>query len=134
MNRGEIVEKKVRESGIALKHLANRLDISRGTLYNYFQDPNLSARKIKKIGEVINFNFGMVFKSEELLISNDPLIEFESRGNQQLSQCLSERKIYMEKYLKSLEDKEELMTQLMEERERTSRLQQEITVLRSKIV
>ena len=60
-HRGEIVEKVVRKSGYALTKLADKLEISRNTLYNKFQDTNLSYRFIQKVGRVLHYDFSTHF-------------------------------------------------------------------------
>ena len=61
IHRGEIVEKVVRKSGYALTKLAEKLDISRNTLYNKFQDANLSYRFIEEVGRVLHYDFSAHF-------------------------------------------------------------------------
>jgi hypothetical protein len=61
IHRGEIVEKVVRKSGYALTKLAGKLEISRNTLYNKFQDANLSYRFIGEVGRVLHYDFSLDF-------------------------------------------------------------------------
>ncbi|MEL6606959.1 MAG: helix-turn-helix domain-containing protein, partial [Bacteroidota bacterium] len=49
-HRGEIVEEAVRRSGFSIKKLAERLKISRNTLYNRFKEPELSYDFIAAVG------------------------------------------------------------------------------------
>ena len=60
-HKGQIVERIVREGGYTLTRLAKRLNISRNTLYNKFNNPNLSFDFIRKVGEIISFDFSIEF-------------------------------------------------------------------------
>jgi transcriptional regulator with XRE-family HTH domain len=61
IHRGEIVEKFVRKSGYSLSKLADKLHISRNTLYNRFSNANLSYRFIQEVGMIINYDFSFDF-------------------------------------------------------------------------
>jgi hypothetical protein len=60
-HRGEIVEKAVRNSGISIKRLHDTLGLSRGTIYNKFDDAYLDFDFIVKVGEVIKHDFSVDF-------------------------------------------------------------------------
>jgi predicted transcriptional regulator len=56
-HRGEMVERVVRESGYSLKSLAEHLKVSRRTLYNYFNQVDLSVELVMEIGRIIHYDF-----------------------------------------------------------------------------
>ena len=56
-HKGEIIELATRNSGYSLKQVAKRLGVSRSTLYNRFQDIDLSDDFILKLSEVIHHDF-----------------------------------------------------------------------------
>ena len=60
-HRGSVVESTVRQSGFSFKKLAERLSISRNTLYNRFKDPALSYDFIRAVGKIIHYNFAPDF-------------------------------------------------------------------------
>lgn len=64
-HRGEIVEEAIRKSGFSLKKLAERLKISRNTLYNRFKEPALSYEFITAVGSIIHYNFEIDFPELE---------------------------------------------------------------------
>lgn len=64
-HRGEIVEEAIRKSGFSIKKLAERLKISRNTLYNRFKEPALSYEFITAVGSVIHYNFAIDFPEIE---------------------------------------------------------------------
>ena len=61
IHRGQIVENVVRRSGFSLTKLAAKLEISRNTLYNKFNNANLSYRLIQEIGHAIHYDFSLDF-------------------------------------------------------------------------
>lgn len=56
-HRGEILEAVVRKSGYSLKVLAQKLGVSRNTIYNKFKEHDLSYEFIVRVGEVIHYDF-----------------------------------------------------------------------------
>lgn len=67
-HRGEIVEEVVRRSGFPITRLAERLKISRNTLYNRFRSPDLSYEFISAVSDIIHYNFSLDFPE---LIENE---------------------------------------------------------------
>lgn len=64
-HRGEIVEKAVRNSGLPIKKLAERLGISRNTLYSRFRDPEVSYKFIAAVSNVVHYDFLIDFPELE---------------------------------------------------------------------
>ncbi len=60
-HRGQTVEKIVRRSGYSLTKLAKTLAISRNTLYNKFDNPDLGYSFIVEIGNIIHYDFSVDF-------------------------------------------------------------------------
>ncbi|MGI2257595.1 helix-turn-helix domain-containing protein [Candidatus Cardinium hertigii] len=72
-HRGEIIENVVRRSGISISVLAEKIGISRNTLYNRFKEKNLSYDFILTLGKVLHYNFAVHFpemKSDRTLPDN----------------------------------------------------------------
>jgi transcriptional regulator with XRE-family HTH domain len=97
IHRGEIVEKIVRKSGYSLSKLAEKLEISRNTLYNRFKSANLSYRFIQDVGGVLNYDFSLDFpempKGEQAI----------GDKNNMLKQLENKYSILLEKHSKLLE-------------------------------
>ena len=70
-HRGEIIEAVVRRSGYSLKKLADKLNVSRNTLYNKFGERNLSYEFIVRTGEIIHYDFTYDFKEIKTTINVD---------------------------------------------------------------
>ncbi|MHB9148194.1 MAG: helix-turn-helix domain-containing protein [Candidatus Amoebophilus sp.] len=60
-HRGEIVEKVVRRSAYPLTKLADKLNISRNTLYNSFKSANLNYCFIQEVGKIVHYDFSVDF-------------------------------------------------------------------------
>jgi hypothetical protein len=56
-HKGEILEKAVRDSGMPLTKLTQRLKKSRRWIYNAFENPNVSIDYILEIGKIIHHDF-----------------------------------------------------------------------------
>ncbi|ACE05709.1 hypothetical protein Aasi_0269 [Candidatus Amoebophilus asiaticus 5a2] len=77
IHRGHIVEKIVRKSGYSLTKLAEKLGISRNTLYNRFDNANLGYRFIMDVGNIIHYDFTLDFpeiKKESSLIGDYSMV------------------------------------------------------------
>lgn len=61
IHRGEIVRKEIDKSGYNKSLLAERLGISRGTLYNKLEETNLNWEFIFQLGKIINHDFSIDF-------------------------------------------------------------------------
>ncbi len=59
IHRGQIVENIVRKSGYHFTTIAAKLRISRNTLYNRFNNANLSYSCIADIGNIIHYDFSI---------------------------------------------------------------------------
>lgn len=60
-HKGEIVQKKISQLGLKNREVARRMDISRGTLYNYYKKPDLNSKIILKIGMAARYDFSVHF-------------------------------------------------------------------------
>lgn len=84
--RGARVKAVIKEQGLTLTGVAKKLHIHRVTMSNWLEEDELDYKKIKKIGELLNYDFSKDFpemKSEApWLISsntNERVIELEQQ-------------------------------------------------------
>lgn len=56
-HRGEILEMAVRKGPYSIKTLAQKLGISRNTIYNKFKEHDLDYAFILQVGDIIHYNF-----------------------------------------------------------------------------
>ena len=55
-HRGKILEDAIKEKGITCAAAAKHLKISRRTLYNYFENPEISWQRLVEIEEILKLN------------------------------------------------------------------------------
>ena len=70
-HRGEILEAVIRRSGYPLKALAERLGISRNTIYNKFREHDLSYDFIIRVGDIIHYDFTDEYPEIKTTVSLD---------------------------------------------------------------
>lgn len=103
INCGQIVEKVVKTGKLSISEVSRKLNVSRRTLYNWFQTRDLSFDTIEKIGIVINHDFSEEFPGIFPLNKSRGSVEFDIT-DQQTKQNLSDPIYYwMDKYIKLLE-------------------------------
>jgi hypothetical protein len=56
-HRGEIVEKAITQSNVPISAIARAIGYDRRSIYNFFDNPDLSLDIIVKIGKAINYDF-----------------------------------------------------------------------------
>jgi AraC-like DNA-binding protein len=71
-HRGEIVEIAVRKSPFSIKTLAQRLGLSRNTLYSRFKEHDLSYSFIVQIGDLIHHDFKVNFPELKTTVTIQP--------------------------------------------------------------
>jgi predicted DNA-binding protein YlxM (UPF0122 family) len=103
-HKGQIVEKIVRKSGYSLTKLAKSLGISRNTLYNRFDNPNLGYRFIIDVGNIIHYDFTLDFpeiKKEHEIAGESELYSID-RSAAELLRVEGKYVRLLEKYTKLL--------------------------------
>lgn len=60
-HRGEVIRDAIKASGVAIGVVAEKMNISRKTLYNKFKEPSIPYSFILKLGEVIHHDFAQEF-------------------------------------------------------------------------
>lgn len=103
-HRGQIVEKRVRESGFSIKHIASQLNIIRQTLYNWFELHDLDPHKILRVGKAIGHDFTKDFPAlfDPNLLAEEPINAYsknESECRDELTSLWKKYGMQMEKYI-----------------------------------
>ena len=104
-HRGEIVEDAIRRSGFSIKKLAERLGISRNTLYNRFRDPELSYEFINAVSNIIHYNFAIDFPemiAEENELGDGSSVQYTERDALELLRLEKKYTGLLERYNKLL--------------------------------
>ncbi|GHA77941.1 hypothetical protein GCM10007389_34730 [Pontibacter akesuensis] len=60
-HRGEVIREAIKASGVAIGVVAEKMSISRKTLYNKFKESSIPFSFILKLGEVIHHDFAQDF-------------------------------------------------------------------------
>lgn len=95
-HKGRVVQKIINQLGLKIKEVARQMNISRGTLYNYFKQPDLDNKILLKLGRVLRYDFSIHF--HELIPlkkegeEKDGLEIFGKRTTEELSEI--QRKYY----------------------------------------
>jgi hypothetical protein len=66
---GKEIESKYQESGIKLSEFAKRLDTSTRNIYSIFQRPDINSAQLKKIGDVLGFDFFKFYQNKPSSVS-----------------------------------------------------------------
>jgi len=54
---GSLIKQKVKESSMTNKEFADRINCERSSVYYIFKQKNINTEKLKKISEVLNYDF-----------------------------------------------------------------------------
>jgi predicted transcriptional regulator len=113
-HRGEIVEKAIRQSGVKITQIAKEIGYNRKSIYDFFDNANLSLDVIVEIGKAIKYDFRKDFP--ELFIQGAVNIVNESPevyGTGSLVECLKEKNEWKSRYYAALEENSNLKTELL---------------------
>lgn len=125
MHRGEVVEEIVRKSGYPLTKIAERLSISRRTLYQWFTYESLSIEKIARIGRIINHDFSEELSEMSIFVNEDEH-KYGRAMPGDYKKILSERDEYLKLYHELVEKHTKVLEELVA-------LQKEVTTLKLKL-
>ncbi|MBC5992644.1 helix-turn-helix domain-containing protein [Pontibacter cellulosilyticus] len=73
-HRGEIIREAIKASGVAVGVVADKLGISRKTLYNKFKESSIPFSFILKLGEVIHHDFSQEFPHLSKSVKKEPAL------------------------------------------------------------
>lgn len=105
LNNGAIVEHAIRRQNVNISELSRRMKVNRKTLYNWFQNKKLDTEVIRKIGQVINYDFS---NDLHISLSQDAENDFAEKAGIQ-SDSPDSIYYWMEKYISLLEDYKRLL-------------------------
>jgi hypothetical protein len=106
-HHGEIVENAVRSSAYPISKLADKLGVTRQTVYNLFSAPVISWDRLKEIGEIINYDFGKDLKFPRIKSYNYP----ENDSMPVFKDSAEEINFWKNKYIDLLERYNKLLLQ-----------------------
>jgi plasmid maintenance system antidote protein VapI len=104
VHRGKILRQVIEKEKIEKAPLARKLGISRGTLYNWFDEKDLSWDHIIRIGQTISHDFKADFPELADLSSTFSVEESHTTyGMKTLDECRAQYAVLHDKYLRALE-------------------------------
>ena len=109
--KGQIVEEIIRNGGYKISLIAERLSMSRATLYKKFRSDNLTDLFLFNLGKVIRFDFSEVFPELRNSIFYETASDKQHQSKQHKMQDLHNLR---DKYAKILEDYNKLLKFLVE--------------------
>ena len=103
LHMGEILERIVRRDRMGISELARRLNVSRRTMYNWFETERISIEIIRRIGFVIGHDFSVEFPEEFAKKSDFADGESFVDASSAVEQAPTVVYYWMDKYIKLLE-------------------------------
>jgi len=64
VHMGEVLERVIRRDRMGISELARRLNVSRRTMYNWFETERIGIEVIRRIGLIIGHDFSVEFPDE----------------------------------------------------------------------
>lgn len=107
MNKGEIVELVIRRNNLSISELSRRLHVSRRSVYNWFDQTDLSLDVICKIGEVLDYDFSPDFPD---LFNRKKLKSIDMHPEQQEETQQNSVNYWRNKYINLLEKHNEILS------------------------
>lgn len=80
-HRGEIIEQAVRNSGLAISKIAEKLGKSRRWIYLMFENPHVPFETIVAIGKILHHDFSEEIKSMNTMVSEPQVIYVKEDAN-----------------------------------------------------
>lgn len=103
VHKGELVRKRITQSGVSVKSIAARLGVSRQTLYDYLERDDLNFDIINRIGFAIKYDFSQDIP-EILGFKNNMLSEPDESYGKDINGCLEELRRTNLKYFRLMDD------------------------------
>lgn len=110
-NKGDVVERVVRTK-IGISELSRILNVSRTSIYNWFEHGHLSLETISKIGQAINHDFTNEFPEEFAKAKNLAILDTTLEKKTETESYDSSVQYWMNKYITLLEKYNELLIEM----------------------
>ncbi|WP_316748999.1 helix-turn-helix domain-containing protein [Pedobacter gandavensis] len=114
LNVGQVIEHVVRKDHMGITELSRKLNVSRRTIYNWFDQESLSFDIICKIGNVINHDFSKEFPDDFALLQQgdrEKKGDLMSNDDNSTANYSTAVNYWMNKYIKLLEKYNELLSE-----------------------
>ncbi|MCC8426356.1 helix-turn-helix domain-containing protein [Mucilaginibacter sp. UR6-11] len=110
IHHGQVIERAVRCNQMGISEIARRLNVSRRTLYNWFETKQLAPDIIYKIGFVIDYDFSKEFPEEFTKKASSLNVGLLSNSQSTDDKVKDPVYYWMDRYIKLLEKFNELLS------------------------
>lgn len=110
IHHGQIIERAVRCNQMGISEIARRLNVSRRTLYNWFETKQLPPDIIYKIGYIIDYDFSKEFPEEFTKNASSLNVGLINNSHNTDDKVKDPVYYWMDRYIKLLEKFNELLS------------------------
>lgn len=110
LNVGQVLERVVRRDRMGISELSRKLNVSRRTIYNWFDQKSLNPEIIWKVGTVIGHDFSIELPETFAKNSNYIHEAFDAHTGDQTKGDANSVYFWMNKYIKLLEKYNEILS------------------------
>lgn len=129
IHRGKLLEKKIRKSGIAIKTVAEKLHITRQTLYKWFEQEDLGNKYFKQVSEII----GVSFATELPELVSEPPTFYGAAADDKCLKAMQDRDRYLNMYLALQQEFNKLSSELLTVTREARLLDKQLTIAKQKL-
>lgn len=115
LNVGQVLERVVRRDRMGISELSRKLNVSRRTIYNWFDQKSLNPEIIWKVGTVIGHDFSVELPDAFLKNDNIRRDTFESHYDDTVKNDANTVYFWMNKYIRLLEKYNEILSHTTED-------------------
>lgn len=109
--KGDVIERAVRNK-IGISELSRKLQVSRTSIYNWFENGQVNLETICKIGQAIDYDFTKEFPEEFANAQNLPSMKNSAKEGLQKEIGNSSVDYWMNKYILLLEKYNDLLVDM----------------------
>jgi len=109
LNVGQVLERVVRRDRMGISELSRKLNVSRRTIYNWFDQKSLNPEIIWKVGSVIGHDFSIELPETFAKTSTDIREAFDAHTEDLANGDANSVYFWMNKYIKLLEKYNEIL-------------------------
>ncbi|SDD20245.1 helix-turn-helix domain-containing protein [Pedobacter soli] len=110
LNVGQVLERVVRRDRMGISELSRKLNVSRRTIYNWFDQKSLNPEIIWKVGSVIGHDFSIELPETFAKTSNNIREAFDAHTEDFAKGDANSVYFWMNKYIKLLEKYNEILS------------------------
>ncbi|MGV8879514.1 MAG: helix-turn-helix domain-containing protein [Sphingobacteriaceae bacterium] len=109
LHKGTLIERLIRRNGVSISDLAKRMGVNRRSVYNWFDQRNLKLDTVIKIGNIVGCDIPKEYPEAFTPDECSMLLELDIYNKSNLNGSSSDEKLWMDKYVKLLEEYNQLL-------------------------